>query len=290
MIRRPLSPSFQKGPDISASSRIPKTNRSHALPIIPPAGNAIEVNHLTVRYGKRTVLRDVNFSASRGKVTALVGPSGCGKSTFLSTLNRLTDLVPHCHVAGEIWIDHCRIDSPDCDLGQLRRRIGMVFQKPNPFAMSIRKNIAMPLKEHRYPKSEIADRVKDALDKAGLWGEVKDRMNQSALQLSGGQMQRLCIARALALEPEIMVFDEPCSALDPASSDVVENLIASFGGQLTVLIVTHNLSQAKRIADDVSVFWMRKEAGTIIESGPLKRVFENPDDPTAGAFLQGRRG
>ena len=221
---------------------------------------------------------------------ALVGPSGCGKSTFLSTLNRLTDLVPGCHVEGEIWVDHCRIDSPDCDLRQLRRRIGMVFQKPNPFPMSIRKNIAMPLKEHRYPKSEVDDRIEDSLKKVGLWDEVSDRLNQSALQLSGGQMQRLCIARTLALEPEIMLFDEPCSALDPASSDVVEDLIASFRDQFTVLIVTHNLQQAKRIADDVSVFWLRDGGGTIIESGPLKTVFENPQDPVACAFLQGRRG
>ena len=221
---------------------------------------------------------------------ALVGPSGCGKSTFLSTLNRLTDLVPGCHVEGEIWVDHCQIDSPDCDLGQLRRRIGMVFQKPNPFPMSIRKNIAMPLKEHRYAKSEIDDRIEDSLKKVGLWDEVSDRLKQSALQLSGGQMQRLCIARTLALEPEIMLFDEPCSALDPASSDVVEDLIASFRDQFTVLIVTHNLQQAKRIADDVSVFWLREGGGTIIESGPLKTVFENPKDPVACAFLQGRRG
>ncbi len=258
--------------------------------MIAPPGNAIEVKQLQVRYGSRTVLGDVNFSASRGKVTALVGPSGCGKSTFLSTLNRLTDLVPGCHVSGEIWVDHCRIDSPDCDLGQLRRRIGMVFQKPNPFPMSIKKNIAMPLKEHRFAKSEINDRVEDSLIKAGLWNEVKERLNHSALRLSGGQMQRLCIARALALEPEIMLFDEPCSALDPVSSDVVEDLIASFRGQLTVLIVTHNLSQANRIADDVSVFWIRENTGTIIESGPLKRVFSAPQDPIAGAFLQGRRG
>ena len=258
--------------------------------MIASGGNAIEVQSLSVRYGKRCVLRDVNFSALRGKVMALVGPSGCGKSTFLATLNRLTDLIPGCCVEGEIWVDHCRIDSPDCDLGQLRRRIGMVFQKPNPFPMSIKQNIAMPLKEHRYPKHEIDDRVEHSLTQAGLWNEVKDRLKHSALQLSGGQMQRLCIARALALEPEIMLFDEPCSALDPASSDVVEDLIASFGGKFTVLIVTHNLPQAKRIADDVAVFWMQEDAGTIIESGRLKTVFEHPKNKTAGAFLQGRRG
>lgn len=258
--------------------------------MIASQGDAIEVQNLSVQYGKRCVLRNVNFAAQRGNVMALVGPSGCGKSTFLATLNRLTDLIVGCQVSGEIWVDHCRIDSPDCDLGQLRRRIGMVFQKPNPFPMSIKQNIAMPLKEHRYPKDEIGDRIQHSLTQAGLWDEVKDRLNQSALQLSGGQMQRLCIARALALEPEIMLFDEPCSALDPASSCIVEDLIASFRGKFTVLIVTHNLPQAKRIADDVAVFWIQDDAGTIIESGPLHTVFDHPKNATAGAFLQGRRG
>ena len=263
------------------------------LPIIDVrvnTGNAIHVDQLNVRYGSRSVLKEVCLSAPPNRITALVGPSGCGKSTFLSCINRMTDLLNGCVVDGLITLGQHQVLEGCCDLATLRRTVGMVFQNPNPFPMSIRKNIAMPLKEHQYAKSEIDGRIEFALRQSGLWDEVKDRFNDSALQLSGGQQQRLCIARALALEPSVMLFDEPCSALDPVSSDVVENLIESFRGKMTVLIVTHNLRQARRIADNVAVFWMRDDVGTIVESGSAEDVFSNPQDPDAAAFLNGRRG
>lgn len=251
---------------------------------------SIEVSDLHVRYGRRTVLEDVCLTAPAKRITALVGPSGCGKSTFLSCINRMTDLLNGCCVDGRIALGDQEVLEGCCDLATLRRTVGMVFQNPNPFPMSIKKNIAMPLKEHRYARSEIDGRIEFALQQCGLWEEVKHRLNESAMQLSGGQQQRLCIARALALEPEVMLFDEPCSALDPVSSDVVESLIESFRGKMTVLIVTHNLRQARRIADHLAVFWMRNEVGTIVESGDAETLFQNAQDPDALAFLSGSSG
>lgn len=253
--------------------------------------DSLSISDLTIRYGKLTAVKEVNLEVSCGEITALVGPSGCGKSTFLASLNRLTDLTSGCIAEGKIILggNGCILE-PDVDILKLRRRIGMVFQKPNPFPQSIRRNFEVPLREHGIPKSEIADRTETALRDVGLWDEVADRLDKSALQLSGGQQQRLCIARALALDPHVILFDEPCSALDPLASAVVEDHIAALRGRVTVLIVTHNLAQARRISDSTAIFWIRDGSGTIVEHGPTKTIFSAPNDPDAAYYLSGERG
>ncbi|MCL4167856.1 UNVERIFIED_CONTAM: hypothetical protein GTU68_060478 [Idotea baltica] len=251
----------------------------------------LSISNLTIRYGKFTAVKNVNLEVPSGEITALVGPSGCGKSTFLASLNRLTDLTTGCIADGRIILggNGCVLE-PDVDILQLRRRIGMVFQKPNPFPQSIRRNFEIPLLEHGIPKSEIADRTETALQDVGLWDEVSDRLDKSALNLSGGQQQRLCIARALALDPQVILFDEPCSALDPLASAVVEDHIAALRGRVTVIIVTHNLAQARRISDSTAIFWIRDGAGTIVEHGPTKTIFNGATDPDAAHYLSGERG
>ncbi len=251
----------------------------------------IRVSGLSVRYRGFLAVRDVNLDIPAGQITALVGPSGCGKSSFLSTLNRLNDLVPGCRVEGQLdCCDGRDLNASTVDVLALRREIGMVFQKPNPFPQSIRRNFEIPLREHGISREGIPGRIERTLRDVGLWEEVAGRLDQSALELSGGQQQRLCIARALALQPEVILFDEPCSALDPLASAVVEDHIAALRGRLTVVIVTHNLAQARRIADYLAVFWVREGAGTIVERGPASEVFENPRDADAARYLSGARG
>lgn len=249
------------------------------------------VADLSVHYRDLTAVRGINLNLPEGEITALVGPSGCGKSSFLHCLNRLTDLIPGCRVTGSIHLcDGTEITHAKADVLDLRRRVGIVFQRPNPFPQSIRRNFEIPLKEHGWSKGDIPDRIESVLREVGLWNEVSDRLHQSALALSGGQQQRLCLARALALDPEVILFDEPCSALDPIASGVVEDLIHSLKGTLTVVIVTHNLAQARRIADHAAVFWMRDGAGALVEQGPAGRVFAAPTDPDAALYLSGARG
>jgi phosphate transport system ATP-binding protein len=250
-----------------------------------------EVSRLSVSYGASAALRDVTLDVPEGAVTALVGPSGCGKSSFLNVLNRLCDLVPGCRAEGSVRLGGgLDVLSPATDVLALRRRVGMVFQKPNPFPHSVRRNFEIPLREHGVPRAEVPDRMERALRDVGLWSEVANRLDHSAANLSGGQQQRLCIARALALEPEAVLFDEPCSALDPIASAIVEDHIAALRGRLTVVIVTHNLAQARRIADRVAVFWVRDGAGTVVERGPAAEVFGSPRDPDAAMYLSGARG
>lgn len=252
---------------------------------------AIRVSGLSLSYGATAALRDIGLDLPAGRITALVGPSGCGKSSLLHSLNRLTDLVPGCRVSGSIRLaDGTEVTDPKTDVLDLRRRVGIVFQRPNPFPQSIRRNFEIPLREHGWAKSEIPDRIESVLREVGLWQEISDRLHESAVRLSGGQQQRLCIARALALEPEVILFDEPCSALDPISSGVVEDLICSLREKITVVIVTHHLAQARRIADHAAVFWMRGGAGVLVESGPAERVFSSPLDPDAMLYLTGLRG
>ena len=252
---------------------------------------SLAVSGLTVRYGSHEAIRDVSLEIPGREVTALVGPSGCGKSTFLHALNRLTDLVPGCAVSGSVRLDdRLEVTDPAADVLALRRRIGMVFQKPNPFSHSIRRNFEIPLREHGMPTGDIPDAMERSLRDVGLWEEVSDRLDRPALHLSGGQQQRLCIARALALDPEVVLFDEPCSALDPLASAVVEDHISALRERVTVVIVTHNLAQARRIADHLAVFWIRDGAGRIVERGPAPEVFENSSDPDAARYLSGKRG
>jgi phosphate transport system ATP-binding protein len=244
-----------------------------------------------VSYHDRLAVRGVSLDIPEGEITALVGPSGCGKTSFLHSLNRLTDLIPGCRVTGSIHLcDGTEITHPKTDVLELRRRVGIVFQRPNPFPQSIRRNFEIPLKEHGWSERDIPGRIEQVLREVGLWTEVSDRLHQSATTLSGGQQQRLCIARALALDPEVILFDEPCSALDPIASGVVEDLIHSLKGKVTVVIVTHHLAQARRIADHAAVFWVKDGAGALVEHGPAGRVFSAPADPDAALYLSGARG
>jgi len=268
----------------------------------------IQTEQLSLHYGEKPVFADVTLPIQAGCITALVGPSGCGKTSFLSCLNRLTDLIPRCRVSGRIRMGSLDVLDPKIDaicassfraapLTQqrnalaLRRRVGMIFQKPNPFPLSIWKNLALPLHEHGVRNREQVDRiVETTLQDVGLWDEVKDRLNAPALSLSGGQQQRLCIARALVLEPEVLLLDEPCSALDPISSGVVEDLIASLRGRYTQLIVTHNLAQARRIADYAALFWVQDGVGRLIEYGTVEQMFETPQEALTAAYVNGMRG
>ena len=251
----------------------------------------IEVEQLSLHYGQKPAFHDVTLSINKGCITALVGPSGCGKTSFLTALNRLTDIIPGCRVTGRIRIDGLDVLAPQTDVIRLRRRVGMIFQKPNPFPLSILKNLEFPLREHGLKDRErIAANIETVLRDVGLWDEVKDRLHLPALALSGGQQQRLCMARALVLSPEVLLMDEPCSALDPLSSGVVEDLIVGLRGHYTVLIVTHNLAQARRIADYAALFWVQSGAGQLIESGTAKQIFEAPRDPLTAAYVSGMRG
>lgn len=250
----------------------------------------IDVTGLNIYYGSRKVLRDVSLTIHRGCVTTLIGPSGCGKTSFLSSLNRLTDLIPSCRVEGDIQIGALDVRSTK-DVISLRRRVGMIFQKPNPFPMSIHKNLDMPLKEHGFgDSSERAAIIESVLTDVGLWNEVKDRLGSPATSLSGGQQQRLCIARALALRPEVLLLDEPCSALDPISSGVVEDLLTRLAGRYTIVVVTHNLQQARRIADHAAFFWATDGTGQLVEHGTGTRVFETPQQPLTIAYVNGKAG
>jgi len=251
----------------------------------------IQVENLCVSYHGKPVLEGVSLDINKGCITALIGPSGCGKTTFLSTLNRLVDLIPGSRVQGRIRIDGVDVTDPSLDVLGLRRKVGMIFQKPNPFPISIRRNIEMPLREHGLrQRDDINERVERALRDVGLWEEVRGRLDTSALALSGGQQQRLCIARALALEPSILLMDEPCSALDPIASAVVEGLIQSLRNRYTVVIVTHNLAQARRVANYAAFFWMTEHVGKLIEFGYCQSLFESPSHELTAAYVTGING
>ncbi|GJL49667.1 MAG: phosphate ABC transporter ATP-binding protein [Nitrospirales bacterium] len=280
---------------MNSPSQVPKSQTaSSSIRNIAPCCDPdplIQTTDLSLTYSNRPAFERISLTVHRGCLTAIVGPSGSGKTSFLLCLNRLIDLLPECKVSGQAHIENLDILSPTIDVLQLRRRIGMIFQKPNPFPMSIQKNLEFPLKEHGVTEKDlILERTQQALMDVGLWNEVKDRMDTSALLLSGGQQQRLCMARALVLSPEVLLMDEPCSALDPLSSGTVEDLIFSLRGQYTVIIVTHNLAQAHRIADYVGVFWNQKQAGELIEFGPTQEIFEHPQQVLTAAYINGVRG
>ncbi|MCW7540993.1 phosphate ABC transporter ATP-binding protein [Aquabacterium sp. A7-Y] len=258
---------------------------------LAPELPAFTVEGLTVSYADRPVLKDVTVDIAAGHITALIGPSGCGKTTFLSCLNRMIDLVTCSAVSGRVLMQGADLYSGAVVPLMLRRHVGMVFQKPNPFPLSIRKNLEMPLRElglHR--RAELDDRIERVLTDVGLWKEVKDQLNKSALALSGGQQQRLCIARALALSPSAVLLDEPCSALDPLSSGAVEDLIVQLRGRYTVVVVTHNLAQARRIADEVGLFWVQDGCGFLIEFGTSRQVFTAPQHRLTCEYICGMRG
>lgn len=251
----------------------------------------LSVRGLAARYGDRLALAGVDIDLCRGRIHAILGPSGCGKSTFLACLNRLSDLVPGCRVEGSVRLDGEEVLARDHDTVTLRRRVGMIFQRPNPFPLSIRRNLELPLVEHGMrDRSERDATIERVLHDVGLWNEVADRLDAPALDLSGGQQQRLCLARALALDPEVLLLDEPTSALDPLAAAKVETLVRSLGERYTVVLVTHHLPLARRLAADVSIFWLRDGAGRLIETGPAEQVFTSPVDPDASAYVRGLQG
>jgi phosphate transport system ATP-binding protein len=252
---------------------------------------ALTVEHLTVAYHGVRALEGVTLPFHHGCLTAIVGPSGCGKSTLLSCLNRLTDMVPGCAVHGRINLGGLDVLDPRVDLVGLRRKVGMIFQRPNPFPLSVRENLALPLSAHgTRRRADQDDAIERALRQVGLWPEVAHRLSAPALSLSGGQQQRLCLARALVLDPDVLLLDEPCSALDPIASGIVEDLITSLRGRYTIVMVTHNLAQARRVADDVGVFWQQGGPGRLVEHGPAAQVFNAPRHAVTTAYLRGTRG
>ncbi|MEO0867154.1 MAG: phosphate ABC transporter ATP-binding protein [Cyanobacteria bacterium J06642_11] len=251
----------------------------------------MDIQDLTLRYGRHIAFEQVSLPIYAGQITAIVGPSGCGKSSFLSCLNRMDRLVPGCEVAGKIDLAGENILGSTVDLLGLRRRVGMIFQRPNPFPLSIWENLALPLREHGVVRrGDLAETVETVLRDVGLWAEVKDRLRCSALGLSGGQQQRLCIARALVLKPEVLLLDEPCSALDPIASGIVEELIVRLRPRYTQVVITHNLAQAARIADQVGMFWVQDGVGRLVEFGAAQQVFEVPRHEVTAAYVSGGRG
>lgn len=247
----------------------------------------IKVEHLNLHFGDHHVLKDVNMDIKEHSVTALIGPSGCGKSTFLKTLNRMQDLVPSAKINGRITIDGEDIYAPGIDTTLLRKKVGMVFQQPNPFPMSIYDNIAYGPRIHGIKdKKRLDEIVEKSLRDAAIFDEVKDRLKKPALGLSGGQQQRLCIARALAVEPEVLLMDEPTSALDPISTTKIEDLMESLKKKYSVIIVTHNMQQAARISDDTAFFLV----GEVVEFGNTEKIFANPTDKRTEDYITGRFG
>lgn len=249
--------------------------------------NIITTNDLCLWYGKTQALRDINISVPEGSITALIGPSGCGKSTFLKTLNRMNDLVPDARITGNVKYRGKDIFAPGTDVNELRRQIGMVFQKPNPFPMSIYDNIAYGPRTHGIrSKAKLDEIVETSLKNAAIWDEVKDRLKKSALGLSGGQQQRLCIARALAVDPDVLLMDEPTSALDPISTTRIEELAMELKSKYTIIIVTHNMQQALRISNKTAFFLL----GELVECADTEKIFSKPQDKRTEDYITGRFG
>ncbi len=256
---------------------------------------SIDVSDVNIYYGDFLAVEGVNMSVRAGAVTAFIGPSGCGKSTFLRSLNRMHEVIPGARVEGKIVVDGQDLYDPGVDPVAVRRQVGMVFQRPNPFpTMSIYDNVLAGLKLNagKLKKSEADAVVEKSLRGANLWNEVKDRLNKPGMGLSGGQQQRLCIARAIAVEPQILLMDEPCSALDPISTSAIEDLIHELKDEFTIVIVTHNMQQAARVSDDTGFFNLKAtgEPGHLVEFNPTKKMFANPDDPATEAYISGRFG
>lgn len=250
-------------------------------------GVALDIRKFNLWYGTSQALFDVNMQVQKGRVTALIGPSGCGKSTLLRCLNRMNDLIDELKIDGEVDVGGQNIYGPAVDVIALRKRMGMVFQKPNPFAMSIYDNVVYPLKVDGVTARAVLDETAErALRAAALWDEVKDRLKESALGLSGGQQQRLCIARGIASDPEVLLMDEPCSALDPIATAKIEELIAELKGHYTIVIVTHNMQQAARVSENTAFMYL----GRLIEYGATDEMFTNPKNPRTLSYVTGRFG
>jgi phosphate transport system ATP-binding protein len=259
-------------------------------PAAQPAGGQlkIDVEKLSFFYGDKRALEDISIDIAPNVVTAFIGPSGCGKSTFLRTLNRMNDIIPGARVEGRVLIDGNDVYGPGVDVVALRRKVGMVFQKSNPFPKSIFENVAYGLRINRMASSraDLTARVEESLKQAAIWDEVKDRLHESALAMSGGQQQRLCIARALAVRPDILLMDEPASALDPIATQRIEELIYSLKKNYTIVIVTHNMQQAARVSDHTAFFWL----GRLVEHGRTEKIFTAPAEKLTEDYLTGRFG
>jgi phosphate transport system ATP-binding protein len=267
-------------PRVEAESAVPGS--ASARPAV------IDVRELNFYYGIKRALEAITLGIKPNVVTAFIGPSGCGKSTFLRTLNRMNDIIPGTRVEGEVLIDGQNIYTPGSDVVRLRRRVGMVFQKSNPFPKSIFENVAYGLRINGLARdrSALHARVEDSLKAAAIWDEVKDRLHESALALSGGQQQRLCIARALAIQPEILLMDEPASALDPIATQRIEELVYQLKSRYTIVIVTHNMQQAARVSDHTAFFWL----GRLVEYAPTDQIFTNPAEKLTEDYVTGRFG
>ena len=256
----------------------------------PESQSAIETKSLNIYYGDFLAVKDVNLKIERQKITAIIGPSGCGKSTVLRGFNRMNELVPTAHASGQVLFHGKNIYDPDVDPVQVRRHIGMVFQKPNPFPKSIYENIAWGARINGF-KGDTDDLVETALRGAALWDEVKDKLQQSGLSLSGGQQQRLCIARAIAIKPDIILMDEPASALDPIATLKIEELMHDLAQEYTIIVVTHNMQQAARVSDYTAFFTMDQDrAGYLMEFGPTDQMFTNPSQKITEDYITGRFG
>ncbi len=247
----------------------------------------VKVRDFSFYYGSKQALQNINMQIAPNEVTALIGPSGCGKTTFLRTINRMNDLIPGTKVEGEVVVSGQNIYQPAVDVVELRRKVGLVFQQPNPFPKSIYENVAYGPKIHGLKKKSLLDElVENSLQQAALWDEVKDRLKDSALSLSGGQQQRLCIARVLAVKPEVILMDEPTSALDPVATQRIEDLIRQLSMDYTIIIVTHNMQQAARISDFTAFFLL----GDLVECGKTAQIFTNPKDTRTEEYITGRFG
>ena len=256
-------------------------------PVATDSPVKVDIRNLDFFYGDSRALKNINLGLAQNRVTAFIGPSGCGKSTLLRVLNRMYDLYPNQRAAGEVLLDGRNILDPQVDINLLRARVGMVFQKPTPFPMTIYDNISFGIKLYeKLPKSELDDRVETALKGAALWKEVKDKLGASGLSLSGGQQQRLCIARTVAIRPEVILFDEPCSALDPISTAKIEELIDELKTQYTIAIVPHNMQQAARVSDFTAFMYL----GDLIEFGETSHMFTSPEKRETQDYITGRFG
>jgi phosphate transport system ATP-binding protein len=253
----------------------------------PPPANYVQVKNLKVFYGEKQALHDVTLGVQKNQVLALIGPSGCGKSTLIKAINRISELTPNVRIEGDVLINNESVFSEKTDLMQLRQRVGMVFQRANPFPKSIYENVAYGLRIHGVRDRQTTDDVVEwALKHAALWDEVRDRLKTSALELSGGQQQRLCIARAVAVQPDVLLMDEPCSALDPIATGKIEELILTLKAEYTILIVTHNMQQAARVSDYTALMWL----GKLIEHNRTEEIFTNPKEKITEDYITGRNG
>jgi phosphate transport system ATP-binding protein len=270
------------------------TDATSAQPTTPKQDLVFDIDNVTISYGGRPAIAGVNMAIEKNQVTAFIGPSGCGKTTLLRSLNRMNDLIPSASLDGTIRYHGYDLSSSSIDPVEVRRRIGMVFQRPNPFHKSIFDNVAFGLRLHS-PRSDVKGAVEQALRRAALWDEVRDRLDASALSLSGGQQQRLCIARAIAVDPDVILMDEPASALDPVATQKIEDLIAEIKDRYTIVIVTHNMQQASRVADMTAFFSVSDSAegerhGLLVEYDQTTSIFTNPSDPRTEAYVTGRFG